>query len=80
MRRHFTLALVIAVAYGTLVLAAPLIAVDEPIYEFGEVLEGQFVTHVFTLTNSGDEPLEISQVRVTCGCTTAALPAPLGST
>lgn len=74
MKRHLTLSLLIAAACGALVLAAPVIAVDEAAYDFGEVLEGQFVTHVFTLSNLGDEPLEISRVRVTCGCTTTSLP------
>jgi len=74
MKRHLTLSMFIAAACGALLLAAPVITVDEGTYDFGEVLEGQFVTHVFALSNSGDEPLEIIQVRVTCGCTTTALP------
>jgi len=55
------------------VLAAPQIIVDSSIYEFGTVLEGVVVTHTFILTNAGDQPLAISRVRVTCGCTATAL-------
>ena len=55
------------------VLAAPQITVDSSIYEFGTVLEGVVVTHTFILTNAGDQPLAISRVRVTCGCTATAL-------
>lgn len=54
--------------------AAPSIHVAMPIYNFGTVLEGYAVTHTFVIENAGDEPLVISGVRATCGCTTTALP------
>jgi hypothetical protein len=50
-----------------------MIEVDNPIYEFGEVLEGVFVIHAFVLTNMGDEPLTITRVTTSCGCTTTNL-------
>jgi len=43
----------------------------EPIYEFGTVVVGQVVKHVFVLTNTGSQTLEIKEVKSTCGCTTA---------
>ena len=58
-------------AVGT--LSAPMISVDESAVDFGIVAEGTFVTHRFVLTNIGDATLEISDVSVTCGCSTATL-------
>ena len=53
--------------------AAPTIYVVMPVYDFGSVAEGIAVTHTFMLENTGDEVLEISGVRASCGCTTAEL-------
>lgn len=39
-------------------------------YDFGEVKEGEKVEHEFTFTNTGNEPLIISKVHASCGCTT----------
>ena len=61
------------VIMGVLVVAAPKIEVDDPIFDFGEVLEGIAVSHTFVLTNGGDEPLMIEKVLAACGCTTTAL-------
>jgi len=55
--------------------AAPSIAVDSDVYEFGSVLEGSFVVHRFAITNIGDAPLASLSVYSTCGCTTSALPS-----
>lgn len=38
-------------------------------FNFGEVAEGETVTHVFRFTNSGQQPLVIQDARSTCGCT-----------
>jgi hypothetical protein len=40
-------------------------------YDFGKIKAGELVKHVYTFTNTGDEPLEINAVRPGCGCTTA---------
>jgi rhodanese-related sulfurtransferase len=37
------------------------------------VQSGSLVTHPFVVTNIGDETLNITNVRTSCGCTTAAL-------
>jgi hypothetical protein len=39
-------------------------------HDFGEITEGEKVEQVFRFTNSGAEPLVITNVQVTCGCTT----------
>jgi hypothetical protein len=52
-------------------LAEPLpgIAVDQPVFDFGEVRRGDEVVHTFTFRNSGDAELLIDRVKSTCGCT-----------
>ena len=47
---------------------------EEPDYDFGEVEEGSIVDHVFTFTNTGNQPLLISNARSTCGCTVPQWP------
>ncbi|MEZ4887054.1 MAG: DUF1573 domain-containing protein [Chitinophagales bacterium] len=39
------------------------------IHDFGNIEEGEKVLHVFTFTNSGDEPLIINSAEGSCGCT-----------
>lgn len=45
------------------------ISFEEEHYNFGEVLEGETVTHSYQFTNTGLIPLVISNARSTCGCT-----------
>lgn len=53
--------------------AAPKLVVTPETYDFGEAPSGESVQAPFTLRNGGDEPLIISYVRTSCGCTTTAL-------
>lgn len=53
---------------------APKIAFKEETYEFGELPEGPQATHEFKFTNMGKEPLVLSNVRASCGCTTPSWP------
>lgn len=39
-------------------------------YDFGEIAQGDKVEHTFRFRNTGNEPLIITNVQVTCGCTT----------
>ncbi len=39
-------------------------------HDFGDLVQGEKVEHTFTFTNTGDQPLVITNVEVTCGCTT----------
>lgn len=39
-------------------------------HDFGDIVQGEKVEHTFTFTNAGDQPLVITNVEVTCGCTT----------
>src|SRR3546814_20299030 len=38
-------------------------------YDFGTVKEGEKVEHEFTFTNTGSQPLNVSTVQASCGCT-----------
>src|SRR5262249_44713825 len=44
---------------------------DELSRDFGSVPRGPMLNHPFRLTNSTGAPVEISQVRVSCGCVSA---------
>ncbi|WP_034257005.1 DUF1573 domain-containing protein [Adhaeribacter aquaticus] len=48
----------------------PVITFTENKFDFGTIKEGDVVNHTFTFKNTGNQPLLISDVRVTCGCTT----------
>jgi hypothetical protein len=39
-------------------------------HDFGEIKEGEKVEHTYKFTNTGSEDLVITNVQVTCGCTT----------
>ena len=41
----------------------PMIVVEEPTYDFGQVSEGEVVTHDFRVVNKGTAPLEIKNVK-----------------
>lgn len=43
-------------------------------YDFGTVTEGEKVTHTYSFTNTGDEPLILSNARGSCGCTVPEWP------
>lgn len=51
--------------------AGPLTTLEfkEPIFDFGEVMEGDKVSHAYEFTNTGSEPLIISNAKGSCGCT-----------
>lgn len=49
-------------------------AFAESHHDFGEVMEGEIVTHVFHFENVGKQPLVISNARSTCGCTVPEWP------
>ncbi|NOT35997.1 MAG: DUF1573 domain-containing protein [Saprospiraceae bacterium] len=42
---------------------------EELVYDYGEVMEGTMVKHVYKFKNTGNEPLVISDAKGSCGCT-----------
>lgn len=51
--------------------AAPELSVEQGTYKFGTVAQGKKVQHSFKIRNSGDAPLQIKKIEVSCGCTAA---------
>jgi hypothetical protein len=48
----------------------PIITFEKKTHDFGDIAQGDKVEEVFKFTNTGNEPLIITNVEVTCGCTT----------
>lgn len=44
-------------------------AFAEETFDFGTVEEGEVVSHTYTFTNTGSEPLILSNAKGSCGCT-----------
>lgn len=47
---------------------------EEDRFNFGTAIEGEKVSHTYTFTNTGDEPLILSNARGSCGCTVPKWP------
>ncbi|KMQ67133.1 hypothetical protein ACM39_15250 [Chryseobacterium sp. FH2] len=45
------------------------IALSESNFDFGKIKKGEKVEHVYEVTNTGNNPLVISEVKPGCGCT-----------
>lgn len=43
---------------------------EKKTHDFGNIVHGDKVEHTFYFTNTGNEPLIITNVQVSCGCTT----------
>ena len=55
-------------------MRGPRISFTENSFDFGEITQGTKVEHVFEFENVGNEPLILSDVRTTCGCTAPEWP------
>jgi hypothetical protein len=49
--------------------AGPNIEFESTVVDYGEILKASNGIRVFTFSNTGDSPLEISKVYSSCGCT-----------
>lgn len=47
----------------------PEIAFTDTVHDFGAISEGEKVRHTYAFENTGNEPLIISKVEPSCGCT-----------
>lgn len=51
-------------------VAGPAFSFPEVTYNFGKIKQGDVVEHTFKFKNTGTAPLIISNIGVSCGCTT----------
>ena len=77
--RKIGILLLMLIALGASVQAADKnkgqIKFEETVYDFGNIKEdGGKVTHEFTFTNVGKDPVKITDARAQCGCTTPEYP------
>ena len=49
--------------------SGPEITFSEQEFNFGDIHQGDKVEHIFAFENTGNEPLIITNVQTTCGCT-----------
>ena len=52
----------------------PVLTLDKTSHDFGNITQGDVVEKVFTFTNTGNQPLIITNVQTSCGCTTPEWP------
>lgn len=50
------------------------ITFDESEFNFGKVAVGEKIQHIYRFTNTGDEPLLLTNARGSCGCTVPSWP------
>ncbi|OFY69432.1 MAG: hypothetical protein A3G23_00745 [Bacteroidetes bacterium RIFCSPLOWO2_12_FULL_37_12] len=61
-------------AMSTILKAGPKIQFLETSKDFGNITQGEKVSYDFTFRNTGTEPLVLSNVQTTCGCTATNWP------
>ena len=50
-------------------IKVPQLSINSPVFDFGEVNEGEKLEHVFLIKNTGEANLVISSAKTSCGCT-----------
>jgi hypothetical protein len=50
------------------------LTLEKNTHDFGDITQGDVVEQVFKFTNTGNQPLIISEIRTSCGCTTPIFP------
>ena len=67
--------LLVATAFFSFRVSNPAtMSFSETKYNFGFIHQGDVVEHDFTFTNTGDDPILISDAEVTCKCTSTDFP------
>ena len=71
-----SLLILLGIVFSTGVFAqalvkGPVMSFESKSFDFGDVKQGQKVTHTFTYKNTGTDTLKISNVVSSCGCTVA---------
>jgi hypothetical protein len=78
MKRFFVISFLFIIPFSFILAQdnrdGPRMTFDNTTHNFGDVLQGDTVSHNFRFTNSGNQPLVISNVVTTCGCTVPEWP------
>lgn len=70
MKKIIFICMSLLLAIGS-ISAQAVISADQASHDFGEIKEADGkVTHTFQISNTGDQPLVITRVIASCGCTT----------
>lgn len=72
MKKTIIILLASCVAFAALSNTAAIFNWSETSFDFGSVPQGTPVSHEFEFTNTGTEPLIITGVQASCGCTVAS--------
>jgi len=51
----------------------PSIYCDQPKFDFGKIVQGKKIEHIFVIQNRGNATLNVLSVQPSCGCTTAPI-------
>jgi RNA polymerase sigma factor (sigma-70 family) len=60
----------LGLAVNTPAASGPVMEFDAREYNFGKVVAGDMVRHIYKVSNTGSGPLEITNIVPSCGCTT----------
>lgn len=55
-------------------VSGPIFMLEKSTHDFGDIYQGDKVEQIFKFTNTGNEPLIITNIQVTCGCTAPEWP------
>ena len=67
--------LIVTTLFSSVVFAQlfqPKLVLQQNSFDFGDIKQGETVSHTFILSNNGGDLLKITDVRASCGCTAAA--------
>ncbi len=62
--------LIVSVWLGLAAMGGAALVCEDPAFDFGEALDTDRVSHVYTLRNAGRQTVRILKVTSSCGCTT----------
>ena len=69
MKRSWLTLVLSAIFLGAIAQGRPIITVDTDNIDYGTIAQGSEPNRHFTVTNTGDVPLIISECQGSCGCT-----------
>jgi hypothetical protein len=74
MKRLILLFFLLVTGFSFRVSNPAMMMFDDLKHNFGFIHQGDIVSHAFVFTNTGQEPLIITEAKVTCECTKVAFP------